>query len=293
MSENKFDDTRMSIEKFIKVFNKEAIKKDFINKEFEQDVYQIIIRKSVKNFELFLFAFDEIYDQNLNDLDKFSVYMEKYKENEKSKKRFIKLYFASNDIQDRDDTIILAIKMYNFHLDLIEKYTEMFERINNNIIDLNDERLRGDKFSDLVFKNVQFDIFLSHRYYLRFYNTIVYYILTVYYDLVVYVDWIFDFDVDRKQLTTDTVYLLQYRMNQSKKLLFFNIKGSQTTNWMAWEVGYFSCLRFGNIGILDLDGYTTGEKNVEILSSNDTLIYTETDGIHTKDSSIGIKRWSN
>ena len=114
----------------------------------------------------------------------------------------------------------------------------MYERIYMNANKVNmykDSRIFNETFSSNKYKyiDISFDVFLSHRYFLRFYNIIVYYILTVYYNLVVYVDWIFDHTIDRKKLSQETVALLKYRMTQSKKLIFFNILNSSTTNWMA------------------------------------------------------------
>ena len=66
---------------------------------------------------------------------------------------------------------------------------------------------------------------------------------------------------------------------------------SNTTNWMAWEVGYFSCLREESIGILDLDGYCTGNKNVEVLSSNDKILFDDTKGLYLEKSNQSINNW--
>lgn len=294
MSEKSFEDTRKSIVEFVNNFSYEnVIRRNLVNKDFERDVYQILIKKSVTNFELFLFVFDEIYQQNLEDIDAFHIFMRKYKKREDNKKSVVNLYFGADDIIDRDKTIKLAFKMYGYHLEMIKSYTRMLDNARFSDISIKDLSLDKDNYKEFEYINIEFDVFLSHRYYLRFYNIVVYYVLTVYYGLTVYVDWIFDYSVDRKKLSTDTVKLLQYRMNQSKKLLFFNIKGSQTTNWMSWEVGYFSCLKQKSIGILDLDEYTNGNKNVEILSSNDTLLYNESKGIYVKNTNESIFNWIN
>ena len=206
----------------------------------------------------------------------------------------MKLYYEAADISDRDKTIELAFRIYKQHLRMIKIYEGLYENSENRLSKLEnktfDTNFHSNKYK---YTDVSFDVFLSHRYYLRFYNIVVFYVLTVHFNLVVYVDWIFDYNVDRKKLSEDTVKLLKYRMNQSKKLIFFNILNSNTTNWMAWEVGYFSCLKEDSIGILDLDGYCTGNKNVEVLSSNDKILFDNSKGLYLEKTSRSINDWSN
>jgi hypothetical protein len=292
VANNKFDDTRSSIQRLISVFyNKIPISK-YRNVKFEQDVLQIVNRKKVSNFELFAYTFDSIYDFNFQNKYDFHVHIQR-EQNKKSKEnRLVNLYFSSEDNDDREQTIELAFGIYNQHQSMIQNFEEFFSDnlksnkiIENNIFD-NSFYSKKYKFLD-----ISFDIFLSHRYYLRFYNIIVFYVLTVHYGLSVYVDWIFDHTVDRRKLSEDTVKLLKYRLNQSKKLVFFNIVNSYTTNWMAWEVGYFSCLRNDGIAILDLDGYCKGNKNVEVLSSSDKIVFDDVLGLRLLDSNISIRQW--
>lgn len=292
MAENRFDDTRKSIAKVVNIFFKES-KSTFRNVKFEEVVMQVINRKSIKNFELFAHVFDLIYDMKLKNLDEFKTYMNQFSEVDDTKTVY-KLYYDTKDIDERDLTVEYAFDVYNQHLSLIKKFEEVYmaqKKVGTlKMKDYFDESFFSKEYK---FINIRFDIFLSHRYYLKFYNIIIFYILTVFYDLVVYVDWIFDYQVDRKKLDQETVKLLKYRMKQSKKQVFYNILNSSTTNWMAWEVGYFSCLKENSIAILDLDGYCKGNKNVEVLSSNDRILYDSQKGLYLEQANVSIKQWIN
>lgn len=292
MAENNFDDTRSSMEKFIEIFNTSNPKNQFRDRQFEEDVLQVINRKSINNFELFAYSYDLIYDYGLSNMDDFVKYIEKQRNKDSNLGKAVKLYYSASNLDERDKTIQLALRIYQQHLRMVDEYQRLYDNSDNKISTIYNNIFDEDFYKqEYKYTDISFDVFLSHRYYLRFYNIIVFYILTVYFDLVVYVDWIFDHNVNRKKLSEKTVKLLKYRMNQSKKLVFFNILNSNTTNWMAWEVGYFSCLKENSIGILDLDGYCTGNKNVEVLSSNDTILFENTKGLFLEKTEQSINDW--
>ncbi|MDY0278769.1 MAG: hypothetical protein RBQ97_11870 [Acholeplasma sp.] len=294
MAENRFDDTRSSIQKLTSIFFESRKQNRFRNLQFEDDVIQVITRKSIRNFELFAYAFDSIFDNRFDNSNEFNGYILRERLKDSRDKKLLNLYFSETDSEDREKTIDLAFRIYKQHLAMIDVYEGIYS--NANKVDRKFEsKIFDENFNTMNYKyvDISFDVFLSHRYYLRFYNIIVFYILTVHYDLVVYVDWIFDYNLDRKKLSEETVKLLKYRMSQSKKLIFYNISNSITTNWMAWEVGYFSCLREKSIGILDLDGYCTGNKNVEVLSSNDKILFDVSKGLYMNKSKVSIGEWIN
>lgn len=291
MANDKFDDTRESIQKLISVFYNSNILSKYRNMKFEQDVLQIINRKTISNFEFFANVFDSIYDYNLTSENDFYKYMVQEIIQESKGKKLSKLFTNMSNLDDRDQTIKLAYSIYNQHQAMIRSFEDFYsDNQKNNRI--SDNKIFDYKFlSNFKHIDISFDVFLSHRYYLRFYNIIVFYVLTVHYGLSVYVDWIFDHSVDRRKLDENTVKLLKYRMYQSRKLVFFNLINSNTTNWMAWEVGYFSCLKENSIAILDLDGYCTGNKNVEVLSSNERIILDDKKRLRLQTSGMSIEEW--
>lgn len=292
MAEKKFEDTRNSIQRLTNIFIESNKRSPYRNSRFENDVIQVITRKLARNFELFAYAFDSIFDNHFDNADEFYNHIRRGNQKDYKDKKLVSLFFSEDNAEERNKTIDLAFSIYKQHVAMIDIYDRIYSNANKL-----DRKIDGKIFNESFYSNkykyvdISFDVFLSHRYYLRFYNIIVYYILTVFYDLVVYVDWIFDYNVDRKKLSEDTVKLLKYRMTQSNKLIFYNISNSITTNWMAWEVGYFSCLREESIGILDLDGYCTGNKNVEVLSSNDKILFDESKGLYMDKSKLTIGEW--
>lgn len=292
MADNKFEDTRSSILKLISIFYKSSNQSKLRNLQFEDNVTQIVTRKSINNFELFAYTFDSIYDNNFLSKNSFIEYIQRERNKESKDNKLVNLYFSSLDIEDREKTIDLAFGVFEQHQAMIRNYESIYINAKRTSEKF-ESRIFNDKFysNDYKYTDISFDVFLSHRYFLRFYNIIVFYILTAHYDLIVYVDWIFDHTVDRKKLSEDTVKLLKYRLAQSNKLVFFNIVNSNTTNWMAWEVGYFSCLREDSIAILDLDGYCTGNKNVEVLSSNDRILFDDVKGLYLFGSGLAIRDW--
>jgi len=62
MAENKFEDTISSIQQLIDLFLESDTISRYRNRQFEEDVRQIVTRKSISNFELFAYSFDVIYD---------------------------------------------------------------------------------------------------------------------------------------------------------------------------------------------------------------------------------------
>ena len=292
MADNKFEDTRSSILKLISIFYKSSNQSKLRNLQFEDNVTQIVTRKSINNFELFAYTFDSIYDNNFLNKNSFIEYIQRERNKESKDNKLVNLYLSSMDIEDREKTIDLAFGVFEQHQAMIRNYESIYINAKRTSEKF-ESRIFNDKFysNDYKYTDISFDVFLSHRYFLRFYNIIVFYILTAHYDLIVYVDWIFDHTVDRKKLSEDTVKLLKYRLAQSNKLVFFNIVNSNTTNWMAWEVGYFSCLREDSIAILDLDGYCTGNKNVEVLSSNDRILFDDIKGLYLFGSGLAIRYW--
>ena len=292
MADNKFEDTRSSILKLISIFYKSSNQSKLRNLQFEDNVTQIVTRKSINNFELFAYTFDSIYDNNFLSKNSFIEYIQRERNKESKDNKLVNLYLSSMDIEDREKTIDLAFGVFEQHQAMIRNYDSIYINAKRTSEKF-ESRIFNDKFysNDYKYTDISFDVFLSHRYFLRFYNIIVFYILTAHYDLIVYVDWIFDHTVDRKKLSEDTVKLLKYRLAQSNKLVFFNIVNSNTTNWMAWEVGYFSCLREDSIAILDLDGYCTGNKNVEVLSSNDRILFDDMKGLYLYGSGLAIRDW--
>lgn len=289
MPEEKFEDTRNSIKSLLYHFQNKDIEIPEQFKEFERKLNQIINIKSTENFELFLYTFDLIFEKKISSLSIYVDYIQAEMEKEnKNTDKAIRLYYKSyNDEEGKEETLKLVFEIYEIHRSILKYYSaSLLKRSLMEYTKIPEMELENE------YDNIAFDIFLSHRYYLKFYNIVVYYILSEYYKLNVYVDWIFDYEVDRKELSEDTVKLLSKRMMQSNKLLFFNIKSSQTTNWMAWEVGYFSAYKKNSIGILDLDGYCKGNKNVEVLSSNDTLVYERSRGIVVKESLDLVTTWA-
>lgn len=68
--------------------------------------------------------------------------------------------------------------------------------------------------------------------------------------LNVYIDWIDDPQLDRGSVTAENADILRRRMRSSKSLVYLTTKGSSTSRWMPWELGYFDGLRSGFIGVL-------------------------------------------
>lgn len=101
-----------------------------------------------------------------------------------------------------------------------------------------------------------YDVFLSHR----FMDADE--VKVIYDDLVragikVYVDWIVDKDLDRKNITKETVSRVRTRMKNCRSLLFVTSENSSDSKWMPWELGYMDA-KTDKVAILPVvsDSYT-------------------------------------
>jgi hypothetical protein len=97
MAGNKFEDTRSSIQKLLNIFYR-SIENKFVNRKFEQDVIQIVYKKSISNFELIAYVFDSIYDYNLKNKEDFLNFINKESEKDVKDKRVANLYYSSNNL---------------------------------------------------------------------------------------------------------------------------------------------------------------------------------------------------
>ncbi len=97
MADNKFEDTRSSIQKLLIIFYR-SIENKFVNRKFEQVVIQIVYKKSISNFELFAYVFDSIYDYNLKNKEDFLNFINKESEKDVKDKRVANLYCSSNNL---------------------------------------------------------------------------------------------------------------------------------------------------------------------------------------------------
>ena len=291
MDENRLlienDDNRKTLRSIANLFENDAAKREMRDTKFEEVINQIVYRKSAYYYDLFLVAYDDIYNYGFKNLDEFNEHIEKQRKL-KYPSRLLKFYESTNDEEPRDDTIEYALKVYNYQIEMINK-------LKYSSLKMNDSGNNGiDNILGLSeFDNALFDIFLSHRYIYKFYNLVIYYVLTVYYGFSVYVDWIYDKEIDRKEVTRATCDMLIKRMRQSKTFIFFNINKLNTTNWMSWEVGYFRGFKADAISILDLNGYCKGNTNVEVMSTEYQMTYHKlsNDIIVNGDSTHSIKDW--
>jgi hypothetical protein len=281
------EDNRNTLRSIANLFENNAAKRDLKDSKFEEVIKQIVYRKSAYYYDLFLVAYDEICNYTFNNYEEFERHIEKQRKN-KYPSRLLKFYESSNNEEPRDDTIKYALEVYNYQTVMLDKLK--FSSLRRNTNDNNGfDNILGLLNSD----NVLFDIFLSHRYIYKFYNLVIYYALTVYYGFTVYVDWIYDKEIDRKDVTRATCDMLIKRMRQSKTFIFFNINKLNTTNWMSWEVGYFRGFKADAISILDLNGYCKGNTNVEVMSTEYQMTYhkSSNDIIVNGDSAHSIKDW--
>ncbi len=257
-----YEQSRKIFVNLIGIFENKSPKKEKIT-VFEKDIIQVINYKSEINFELFIELFDLLinYGEEYNDDYTTQNVIDLFHESKKSKrdkKRRVNKEIIITEYDDYEQTVGLVIRTYNF-----------FRR----------------NFSRSSHENEKFDIFLSHKYNNKYFNLIVFYILRYYYDLNVYVDWIHDRKTNRSRLSSNTVDLLSKRLNQSCSLLFFNMEHTKTTNWMVWEIGYFTGKDKNSVGVLDLSNYYGKNKtSVEVLSSGHRFIYDSIDIVD--DSSI-------
>lgn len=223
--------------------------------QFERIILEIVNERTAEEFALFSILFDLI----INNREK---YPQGYRRNDL-------IYLFNNRPYVKKEKKKEIYQYTNYHT-IIELVIETFSFISsNNVVSFDD--------------GMRFDIFLSHKYKNKIFNLIVYHILTGYYGLRVYVDWIYDKSVNRLRVSRKTVLMLQTRMEQSCNFLFFNLDRVATSNWMAWEVGYFSGLRKGMIGILDLgDYYGRNRTSIEVLSSTERFFFNGSDIVEDK-----------
>lgn len=270
MSFENYEEQRRAIIKFImnstNVIEHERYMISYV--DMLHEFSDLISEKSISNFKNFLMLFDLIFDHQtigVNDYEKILNIAENTLRKSKSKNQFI-TYIQRNRI------------------------SRSFNDIVRHIVTARD-RLVDTGFSNQSYdESAKFDIFLSHRYYNKFYNFVVYIILKNLYKLNVYVDWICDAHMNRRKINRSTVKKLKNRMEQSSNLLFFNLDRTSTTNWMAWEVGYFSRQK-GQIGILDLLDYATSSTNVEVLSSNNLIVVGNRGKLIVKETGKSISEW--
>ncbi len=105
--------------------------------------------------------------------------------------------------------------------------------------------------------NNQFDIFLSHSYLdreevlilVQLFNNCGY---------SAYVDWIYDYQLDRNNVSAKTAELLRKRMNESKGLAYLTTGNSTYSKWCPWELGYFDGKsRYARCCILPILNYSS------------------------------------
>lgn len=246
------------IKTIIRFFSKEPIIPKLKDLEFERSIRNISNQFLTQDIDKLSLYFDLVIDNRIESINQLDIYIKNIKEKKKKNKfdneilEFYR-YSLSNEIYNTIFEQRIYINSFT------SKIFDVF--LNKSVNDINLDR-------DSVIETFDFDLFLSHRHVLKFLNYLLFYTLTVYEGILVYVDWIFDHQVDRNKLSKNTVNLLKKRMMQSKKFMFFNLTSVKTTNWMAWEVGYFTCKKSDSVGIFDLLNYCKGNKNVEVLSSD-------------------------
>ena len=110
--------------------------------------------------------------------------------------------------------------------------------------------------------------------------------------LVAFVDWKNDRqDLQRSKLSAYTAQVLELRMRQSKSLILVRTKESDSSIWVAWEIGYFSALG-RKIAVLNIDD--SYEDDAEFLKGLPMVKYLN-DNLHVlgNDSSYSIGDWLN
>jgi hypothetical protein len=100
----------------------------------------------------------------------------------------------------------------------------------------------------------KFDIFLSHSTLDKTEIFGLYKMLTYQLGLNVYVDWLVDPELDRRNVTVETVRKIKTRMGQSEIFIFASSENSTNSYWATWEVGFFDALK-GKVSILPILEY--------------------------------------
>lgn len=115
-----------------------------------------------------------------------------------------------------------------------------------------------DSFTKLAKASVdeKYDIFLSHRFLDADEVQVIYNDLTKL-GLKIYVDWIVDKDLNRENITKETVARVRTRMKNCKSLLFVTSENSSSSKWMPWELGFMDA-KTDKVAILPVvsDSYT-------------------------------------
>lgn len=89
----------------------------------------------------------------------------------------------------------------------------------------------------LGIENKKFDIFLSHSYLDKEIVEGIYHLLTSE-GISVYVDWIEDAELDRNNITKETVQIVRERMRNSKSLVVAISNNVKESKWVPWELGF-------------------------------------------------------
>jgi len=90
--------------------------------------------------------------------------------------------------------------------------------------------------------------------------------------LKVFVDWIEDPLTNRAKVTSVNAAWLRQVMRASKTFVYLVSDNSESSKWMAWELGYFDGFRPGHIGILPLvDDIGAGFAGVEFVGLYPTV----------------------
>lgn len=109
--------------------------------------------------------------------------------------------------------------------------------------------------------NESYDIFLSHRF------LDAEEVKVIYNDLTkaghkVYVDWIVDKDLDRENITKETVARVRSRMKSCRSLLFVTSENSSSSKWMPWELGFMDA-KTDKVAILPVVSDTYSKQTFE------------------------------
>lgn len=231
-----------------------------------KELVNVLQHKSVTNFIFFRMLFDLIIT---------NVYIT---DDNKSKKTLIEASMLNYKKSKTRNLFTNYIESFD-----LREIVHVFIRFRNII-----EKTRENINSSIhIGKRGRYDVFLSHKYTNKLYNFTLYFVLRYVYNLDVYVDWIVTPAINRKKLSKQTVKVLSDSLRASDYLLFFNLENGSTTNWMAWEVGYFKGLNRG-VGIMDITDYLKGKTNVEILSSNNVFKVNKHRGIYEEKSKLSI-----
>lgn len=108
-----------------------------------------------------------------------------------------------------------------------------------------------------------YDIFLSHSF-LDKEIILGVKLLLEKYKFSVYVDWTEDPQLDRKNVTRQSVELIKERMKSSTSLLYVLTNNSANSKWMPWELGFMDGYT-GKVALLPITNGIDGFKEHEYL----------------------------